>query len=80
MPNLKTNPNYITTLTGRGQGAIKSIGTVCLQLKFKNIFLPHTFNVVNDDFPIPCGGILGMDFIKANSCILDFNHELDRLF
>lgn len=62
--NDQINTNRITTLSGIGQGKIRSIGTTFFDLKFKNFLIPHTFHVVSDDFPIPCDGIIGMDFIK----------------
>lgn len=73
------NTNRISTLSGIGQGKIKSIGTTHFDLRYKNFLIPHTFHVVNDDFPIPCDGIIGMDFIKKYNCVLDFNEDFDCL-
>ena len=50
------NKNRITTLSGIGQGKIRSIGTTFFDLKFKNCLIPHYFHVVHNDFPIPNTG------------------------
>lgn len=39
--------------------------------------IPHNFHVVNFEFPIPCDGILGIDFIKKYNCQLDFKPNED---
>ena len=73
------NTNRIRTLSGIGQGKIRSIGSIHFDLKFENYLIPHDFHVVRDDFPIPCDGIIGMDFIRKYNCILDFNENYDYL-
>ena len=73
------NTNRITTLSGIGQGKIRSIGTTFFDLKFKNCLIPHYFHVVHNDFPIPCDGILGMDFFRKYNCILEFSKDHDYL-
>lgn len=73
------NTNNISTLSGIGQGKIRSIGTTHFDLRYKKYLIPHTFHVVDDDFPIPCDGIIGMDFIRRFNCVLDFNEDVNYL-
>lgn len=73
----KINKYKITTISGIGEGTIQSLGTTHLELCNKYYFIPHEFHVVHENFPIPCDGILGMDFIKHYNCILDFNETQD---
>lgn len=35
--------------------------------------ISQNFQIVPDDFPIPCNGILGKDFLKANKCIINYS-------
>ena len=46
-------------------------------MKIKYFIVAHYFQVVQNNFSIPCDGIIGMDFIKKYNCILDFNYEND---
>jgi len=70
--NLIIDPNITFKLSGIGEGIIPTSGNVTANLFFKNIDLTHDFQIVDSDFPIPCDGILGLDFIKQNNCNLDY--------
>lgn len=69
------NTDRITRLNGIGQGLVSTIGTITtdliLDLTVENVIISHRFHVTNDDFPIPCDGIIGLDFIKTYNCVLD---------
>lgn len=72
--------NTVINITGVTDGSVKSLGTIQseLILKTKGNKRPiHIeFHVVPSDFPIPTDGIIGRDFIKNNSCILDFKRNI----
>lgn len=73
------NSNEIITLSGIGQGTVKSVGSILLDLRVENILITHKFHTVHDDFSIPSDGIIGMDFLKEFNCILDFMQNKDLL-
>ena len=66
----KIDINKLSTITGIGEGAISVVGEIVGEL-YWNI-ITFDFKVLPDDFPIPCDGILGLDFIKHFNCILDY--------
>ena len=39
----------------------------------------HKFHAVPNDFPIPCDGIIGVDFLREFNCKLDFMENKDWL-
>jgi len=61
----KFNTNKTIQISGIGQGTLSSLGTVEIYLKIKKFLIPHQFHVVEDEFPIPFEGILGLDFLKT---------------
>ena len=71
------NTKYTTKLSGIGEGEIKTLGTLFFDLRFNNYLIPHKFHIVKNDFPIPCDGIIGIDFIKKYNCVLEFDHDHD---
>ena len=70
----KIDDSLVYNLTGIGEGAIPTVGSVRATLFVNNIAINHTFHIVNDDFPIPVDGIIGADFIRTFSCLLDFRN------
>lgn len=42
-----------------------------LSLKFEKFEIYHIFHIVPNDFAIPTTGLIGKDFIKLYSCVLD---------
>lgn len=71
------NFSNISNITGVGQGTIQSIGTVDLDIRIQDVLVPHEFHVVPENFPIPCDGIIGIDFIKKYNCVLEFQNNKD---
>ena len=67
------NNNITTTITGIGQGYLKSIRKIFLEMKFKNFLISRYFQVVQNNFRIPSDGIIGLNFLKKYNCVLDFN-------
>lgn len=74
---ITVNKSRITTISGIGQGVISSLGCARMEIGAENYLVTHDFHVVRDNFPIPCDGLLGMDFIKEFNCILDFQRGQD---
>lgn len=62
---------FIKGITEQRQQAI---GYVILPIKFNDKTFEHKFHIVKDDFPLPCNGILGKDFIKRYRCCIDYNN------
>lgn len=50
---------------------VESLGSSNITLVFQHLSLTHKIHIVNDNFPIPSHGILGKDFLKRFSCIID---------
>lgn len=50
-----------------------------------NIYIDHEtkikqkFQIVSDNFPLPCDGILGKDFLQTNSCIIDYSKNILKI-
>lgn len=71
----KLNINYSDKINIKGitNDTIKSIGSVHAYLEFPNFDLNCKFHLVSDDFNIPADGILGRDFLRKNSCTINYN-------
>lgn len=61
-------------ITGISKGEIYTIGLTNTQLEIGNNSIEHSFQIVNKDFPIPVDGILGIDFLSNNKCVVDYNN------
>lgn len=70
---LNINKSDIIRMKGITTQAINSIGSTNLNLIFNHLNIEHKVHIVADDFPIPCSGILGKDFLKRHHCLIDFN-------
>lgn len=66
-----------TQLSGVGQGLTTTLGKIHTDLKIEELLIPHSFHVVEDDFPIPSDGIIGMDFLREYKCLLDYQDDQD---
>lgn len=76
----RIDTNATISLNGIGKGITYTIGKVHADLKIKNLLLIQpSFRVVQDDFPIPSDGMLGLDFLKKYNCILDYQRDQDWL-
>ena len=59
------------------RGYTKSLGLIKSNLMFEYTTVRQDFQVVNGDFPIPVGAILGEDFLSRYKCSIDY--EKSRL-
>lgn len=50
-----------------------SLGTTKTNILIDQFSLNHEFHIVNHDFPIPCDGILGRDFLIKYHSIIDYS-------
>lgn len=71
---LNINSSDKIQIKGITSDTITSIGSVHVYLIFPNFNLNCKFHIVSDDFHIPADGILGRDFLKNNTCIIDYNN------
>lgn len=67
----------IINIQGISQEIIESKGLTSIELQTDKYIIPHSFHIVNQQFPIPCDGIIGIDFIKKFNCQLDFKPKED---
>src|SRR5258708_3348021 len=63
----------IIPMKGITSQRINSIGSLKLNLVFNHLNIEHIIYIVSDDFPIPCSGILGKDFLKRHHCLIDLS-------
>lgn len=75
--NYKYNVNKSnkTNITGIGQGTIQSIGQASIDLLFDNFIIEHDFQIVHNEFPIPCDGIIGLNFSRKFNCQIDYQNN-----
>jgi len=64
-------------IQGIGKGIIKSKGLAPVELQTDKYIIPYNFHIVNQDFAIPCYGIIGIDFIKELNCQIDLSPTED---
>lgn len=78
-PNLNINTNETCSIKGIGDGNIDSYGVISAELFLNRVALRQKFHIVPKNFPIPCDGILGIDFIKSFNCSLNYQANEDYL-
>jgi len=64
-------------IQGIGEGIIKSKGLAPIELQTDKYIIPYNFHIVNQDFAIPCDGIIGIDFIKELNYQINLNPTED---
>lgn len=69
-PRAWINRRKIYNLTGIGSGMYKIMGEIKVFINGAETY----FQIVQKDFPIKQQGILGMQFLKGNKAILNFEH------
>jgi len=67
----------IINIQGISQEIIESKGLTSIKLQTNKYIIPHNFHIVNQQFPIPCDGIIVIDFIRKFNCQLDFKPKED---
>lgn len=66
------NKSEIISIKGIANDVIDSLGTLSVNLIFKEITISHIFHIVPDYFNIPSDGILGKDFNKSHKTRIDY--------
>lgn len=74
--NLIYDPQNQSVLRGITNQEILSLGSVNINLVSNNLNLPHSFQLVDNSFPIPTDGILGRDFLANYRCNIDYDSWL----
>lgn len=69
------NGSNALLLTGIEGESVRTLGTVDLDI----FGILHTTHVVTDDLPIPCMGIIGVDYLTQNKVIIDFGRNSMRV-
>ena len=66
---------YSCKVSGVDDGLISTLGSVKSKIFIGNESLTQRFHIVEKKFPIPCDGILGLDFISKYRCYLDYGNS-----
>lgn len=53
-------------------GELETLAEIKARIKIGNKIIEHTFHIVDDDFPIPFDGILGVDFLEKFEGKIDY--------
>lgn len=77
---MKEIEKNIIEITGVTHESIKTIGTIMLSFDFENFKRSFRINVVDENFPIPCDGILGNDFFNDYPCTIDYRDNCFKIF
>ncbi|KAF0702575.1 Retrovirus-related Pol polyprotein [Aphis craccivora] len=70
--DVRVDESTVYELTGINSLPVFTIGTVVLTIQLESKNITATFQVMNDDFPIPEAGILGAPFLRENGVSIDF--------
>lgn len=70
--NYALDTSDIISISGVVKTPISSLGSLNIEMYFGSLTITHKFHIMPDEFNIPCDGIIGKDFIKLYSCILDY--------
>lgn len=77
--NILINTDFATNISGIGATNIKTIGGIRSHLLIDSYLASHNFQIVDENFPIPCDGILGLNFLREYNCILDYGKNRNCL-
>lgn len=69
----RINLNSKCKISGIKEGTIDTIGEVTASVVVQYNLIEQVFHIVDDKFPIPVDGIIGLDFIRNNHCILNYD-------
>lgn len=72
-------PQQKCTVSGITNEKIQSIGITHTNIEINGMQIPVSFQIVNNDFPIPTDGILGRDFLTLYKCNIDYDNYLLHL-
>lgn len=69
----EVHTNNLIQLKGITENTITSLGLCIGNIPLSNnVTISHEFHIVPHDFPIPCHGILGKDFLVKYKAIIDY--------
>lgn len=69
------NKNQIVSIKGARDGVFSSLGSIYSDIFIGGGVIVHKFYIVDNNFPIPSDGIIGLDFLKTKNCILKYSEE-----
>lgn len=72
-------PQQNCTVSGITNEKIQSIGNTHTHMEINEIQIPVSFQIVENNFPIPTDGILGRDFLTLYKCNIDYDNYLLHL-
>lgn len=72
--NTDIDQNNKIDITGVTEGSTKSLGTINENILIEDAQFDTQINVVEDNFPTPGDGIIGLDFILKHGGDLNFRH------
>lgn len=64
--------NEIINIKGITNETIESLGTAIIDLNLNDGIISHKFHVVPDEFNLKTDGIIGIDFLTQNKCVINF--------
>lgn len=73
LPSTLFSTNTQVNISGVTSGVAKSIGVTNAELSFETGTINQNLHIVDESFPIPTDGILGLDFIRGFTCNLDYD-------
>ena len=77
LPNQRINVNKKFRINGITNTVIETIAeTETALITDSNHVIVHSFQIVDDNFPIPTDGILGRDFLVKFKCTIDYEYWL----
>lgn len=68
------NSNSISNIQGIKKGYVQTLGLTNSRILIDNFDINHSFHVVDNEFPIPADGIMGLDFIRNFKCQIDYEN------
>lgn len=74
-PNVEIERYNTCKISGISDGLVSTFGSVKSDIFIDNVALSHKFHIIDKNFPIPCDGILGLDFLKKFRCFIDYGNE-----
>lgn len=64
----------IISISGITDEEVSTSGTAQVCVRARNSAYEHEFHIVNENFPVPVDGIIGLDFLTKFSARLDFDN------
>ena len=74
--HLIVNEKDKKNIKGINSSPVKTVGSIITPMSINEKKFLIKFDIVMDDFPIPNSGIIGINFLKNNKVLLDWDKEL----